>query len=527
MKIERSKNAGRNIFFGVLQNIYNIFVPFLLRTALIYLLGEQYLGLNSLFGSVLQVLNLAELGVGGAMVYCMYKPIAEDDTDTICALVAMYRKYYFYIGAVIGLLGLALTPLVPRLIKMDTVPADVNVYVLYLMNLGATVLSYWVFTYKSSLLAAHQRNDVASKIEMSLSVLTYGAQFTILIFWHNFYLYTAATMLVGVLGYLVTALVVDRMYPLYRPRGKLSKEVTAKISKNIRDLFTSKLGAVVYDSADTIVISAFLGMTVLAVYQNYFYILTAVTSFLSIIFRAVTAGIGNSLTVESEEKNFLDLRKFTFIIVWIGAFCTSCLLALYQPFMELWMGEHRMLAYTAVVCFSVYFFIRQINSLLNLYKDAAGMWHEDRFRPLAAALFNLILNLILVQYIGIYGIILSTVLAILLVGEPWLLLNLFSVIFRRERLGGYLRELLKLCAVSLLACCASALLCSRIAPESLVLTLALRLGVCLVVPNLIFWLYLRQWELFALTVDLFNTMTAGRLRPITRRLLPKNRQDSL
>lgn len=521
MKIERSKNAGRNIFFGVLQNLYNIFVPFLLRTALIYLLGEQYLGLNSLFASVLQVLNLAELGVGSAMVYCMYKPIAEDDTDTICALVALYRKYYFYIGAAIALAGLALTPAIPKLIKMDTVPADVNVYLLYLMNLTATVLSYWAFTYKASLLSAHQRTDISSKVEIGMSVITYGAQFAILIFWHNFYLYTAVTLIVGVCGDLLIALMVDRIYPHYRPRGKLPKEITDRIGKSIRDLFTSKLGAVIYDSADTIVISAFLGMTMLAIYQNYFYILTAVTSFIAIVFRSVTAGIGNSLTVESEDKNYLDLRKFTFIIAWIAGFCTCCLLALYQPFMELWMGRRLMLSYSAVVCFGVYFFIRQINSLLNLYKDAAGMWHEDRFRPLAAASFNLILNLILVQYIGIYGVILSTVLAILVVGEPWLLYNLFSVIFSRERLKGYLKELLTLCLISFAACSVSLVLCRFITPESLIAVLAGRLAVCLVVPNLVFWLCLRRWELFRLTVDLFNTMTGGKLHAVTDRLVPK------
>lgn len=521
MKIERSKNAGRNILFGVLQNLYNIFVPFLLRTALIYLLGEQYLGLNSLFGSVLQVLNLAELGVGSAMVYCMYKPIAEDDTDTICALVALYRKYYFYIGAIIALAGLSLTPVIPRLIKMDTVPADMNVYFLYWLNLASTVLSYWALTYKSSLLSAHQRTDISSKIEIGMSVITYGAQFAILIFWHNFYLYTAVTLIVGVIGNLLTAWVVDRMYPRYHPKGVLPKEITGKIGKSIRDLFTSKLGAVIYDSADTIVISAFLGMTVLAVYQNYFYILTAVTSFIAIVFRSVTAGIGNSLTVESEDKNYLDLRKFTFIIVWIAGFCTCCLLAMYQPFMELWMGKRLMLSYSAVVCFGIYFFIRQINSLLNLYKDAAGMWHEDRFRPLIAALFNLVLNLILVQYIGIYGVILSTVLAILVVGEPWLLYNLFSVIFRRERLTGYLKELLSLCCISFAACCAALFVCRFITPESLIVTLAGRLAVCLIVPNLIYWLCLRRWELFRLTVDLFNTLTGGRLHAITDRLIPK------
>lgn len=518
MKIERSKNAGRSIIFGILQNLYNIFVPFLLRTLLIKLLGERYLGLNSLFTSILQVLNLAELGVGSAMVYSMYKPIAEDDGAAICALMAMYRKFYFLIGLSIAVAGACLTPFLPRLVKMETVPSDVNIYILYLMNLSATVVSYWLFAYKNCLLTAHQRDDVVSKVQMVSSTATYVLQILVLIFFRNFYFYTLVSLAVGIVSNLATALCVERMYPRYHPGGKLSPEVTASIGRNIRDLFTSKLGAVIYDSADTLVISAFLGLTALAVYQNYFYILTSVAAFINVIFRSVTGGIGNSLTVESEEKNFLDLRKLTFIISWIGAFCTACLLCLYQPFMELWMGKTLMMEYPAVVCLGIYFFIRQINSLLNLYKDAAGLWHEDRFRPLAAALGNLVMNLVMVRFIGIYGVILSTVLAIVLIGEPWLLHNLFSVLFRRERLRPYLRELMSylLLAAALGALCIA--VCGWIPVHNLWLMLPVRLGVCVVIPNVVFWLLFRGSTVFRLTVELFDGMTNNRLRFITEKL---------
>ena len=139
-KIERTKNASRNIFFGVILKTYQILVPFLMRTAMIYLMGVQYLGLNSLFTSVLQVLNLAELGVGSAMVYSMYKPIAEDNHVAICALMKLYRTYYRAIGLIIAVVGIILTPFIPHLISGD-VPSDINIYILYLLNLGATVLS--------------------------------------------------------------------------------------------------------------------------------------------------------------------------------------------------------------------------------------------------------------------------------------------------------------------------------------------------------------------------------------------------
>ena len=383
-----------------------------MRTAMIYLMGVQYLGLNSLFTSALQVLNLAELGVGSAMVFSMYKPIAENDNTTICALMKLYRTYYRVIGLVIAVVGCALISFIPRLIKSD-VPADINIYILYLLNLGTTVLSYWLFAYKNSILQAHQRADVVSKVTLVTSTIQYGSQLFVLWAFHNYYLYVIVMLATQALTNIVTAVCADKLYPQFKPRGKVDKIQVQKINQRIRDLFTSRIGGVVYDSADTIVVSAFLGLTVLAVYQNYFFILNAITGFIAVVFAACTAGIGNSIVMESKEKNYQDLNKFAFIITWIAGFCSACLLCIYQPFMELWVGKDLILSFSAVVCFVIYFFVRQFNALFNLYKDASGMWHEDRLRPLIAALTNLVLNLILVKFIGIYGILLSTVLTIL------------------------------------------------------------------------------------------------------------------
>lgn len=516
MQIERTKNASRNIVFGILLKIYQIIVPFFMRTAMIYLMGAQYLGLNSLFASILQVLNLAELGVGSAMVYSMYKPIAEDDSRKICALMALYKRYYTAIGAVILVAGGILTPFIPSLIKMDTVPNDVNVYILYLLNLGATVLSYWLFAYKNCLLSAHQRNDIISKISICSSSLTYIIQFLILYFYKNFYAYTIIVLMVGVVNNLITAIIVNRMYPQYSPKGKLDISEVNRINQSVKDLFTSKLGTVVYNSADTIVISAFLGMEVLAVFQNYFFILTSVMGIITIVFTACTAGIGNSIIVETKEKNYNDLKKFTFIISWISGWCSVCLLCLYQPFMELWVGKELMLDMPAVVCFVIYFFVRQINSLLNLYKDASGMWHEDRYRPLACAIVNLVLNLILVQFIGIYGVLICTVLTITCVGEPWLLKNLFTVLFERSHLIGYLKHLAVCCISVIAACVITYCVCIFADFKVTFFTLIVRAVICCILPNVFFIILFKKKKEYAEMLDLADRMTKYKFKAIIK-----------
>lgn len=515
MKIERSKNASRNIVFGVIQKVYNLLIPFATRTIMIYALGMNYLGLNSLFTSVLSVLNLAELGVGSAMVFSMYKPIAEDDEKTICALMKLYRLYYRIIGGVILAAGLLITPFIPKLIKSD-VPPDINVYVLYLMNLASTVITYWLFAYKNCLLSAHQRGDVNSKISMVISVLQVIAQIAVLLLTKNYYLYVLVLILSGILTNITTAVVVNKMYPAYKPQGELPKEQVKSINGRVRDLFASKIGSVVVDSADTVVISAFLGLTSLAVYQNYFYILTSIFGFVSIIFYSCTAGIGNSIITETEEKNFRDFNTFTFIVIWLSCFCVCCLATLYQPFMQLWAGEKNMLSYGYVIVFCVYFFIKEINSLLNLYKDAAGIWHADRFRPLATALANLGMNLIMVQFWGLYGILLSTILSMAFVGMPWLFHNLFTTIFR-SGLKGYLKK--TACyTIMTAAICAVCIVCCSFRLESLIAEILVKLLISSVLSNVLLFVLLFRTKEFKQAAAILDTVTKGKIK-ILRKLM--------
>lgn len=515
-KIERTKNASRNIVFGVILKAYQILVPFLMRTAMIYLMGVQYLGLNSLFTSVLQVLNLAELGVGSAMVYSMYKPIAEDDDTTICALMKLYRTYYRVIGLIIAVVGCALTPFIPYLIKSD-VPTGINIYILYLLNLGATVLSYWLFAYKNSILQAHQRTDVVSKVTLITSTIQYGLQLLVLWAFHNYYLYVIVMLATQALTNIVTAVCADKLYPQFKPRGKVDKIQVQRINQRIRDLFTSKIGSIIYDSADTIVISSFLGLTALAVYQNYFFISKSITGIIAVVFTACMAGIGNSIVVESKEKNYQDLNKFTFIITWVAGFCSVCLLCIYQPFMELWVGKDLMLSLPAVVCFVIYFYVRQFNSLFNLYKDASGMWHEDRFRPLVAALTNLVLNLILVQFIGIYGVVLCTVFSILCVGMPWLMHNLFTIIFEKKHMWHFIGRLVKYTFVVFISCVVTYFICSRFS-LGVIPTILVRGVICLIVPNLIYFLAFRRTKEFQQSLQLVDKMTKGKINKVLIKL---------
>ena len=472
MKLERTKNAARNIVFDGTLEMVNMLFPFVIRSVMLHYLGTEYLGLNGLFKSLLTFLNLAELGVGSAMVFSMYKPIAEDDTESICALLRLYRTLYRLIGLAVAAVGLLLMPVLPNFIKGD-LPADMNLYVLYLMNLGNTVVTYWLFAYKSSLLQAHQRRDVISKVSLAVRITEYTLKVLILVFTRNYYLYLSVQLLCQIAVNLLTAVFASRM----------------------RDLFTSKLSATVFDSADALVISAFMGLTILAVYQNYYFVITALRMMLVVVLNACMAGVGNKMVMESKEANYRDLERISLLFSWLLGVSSSMLLCMYQPFMNLWMGEENMLAVGLVLCFVVYYYSMGANKLINMFKDAAGIWRIDRWRPLTAALVNLGLNLATVRWLGLYGVLLSSVFSIVVVQIPWLFRNLFREVFPRAYMGRYIRFFCGLTAVALVSCAASWFICALYTPN-VWLALILNAAVSFLVPNLFYFAVYRRNPVF-------------------------------
>ena len=518
MKIERTQNTIKNIKAGLVLKIYQMVIPFAIRTIIIYVMGVQYLGLSSLFSSILNVLNLAELGVGSAMVFAMYRPIAHDDEETICALMRQYRKYYRVIGLVIGAAGLLLTPAIPHLITGD-VPEGMNVYALYLLNLGATVLTYWMFAYKNCVLQAHQRTDICSSIAIVTYTLQCLLQIIVLVIYKNYYYYVIVALVAQAINNIVTAVMATKLYPQYRPAGKMSRDEIRTIRRKIMDIFTAKVGSVVLKSSDSIVISAFLGLSVLAIYNNYFFIVKSIIGVIEIILSSMMAGLGNSYVTETKEKNYMDLEKFTFMFLWLTGVCTCCFLGMYQPFMEIWTGSELMLGFGAVICFAAYFFVYTLNRLLSIYKDAAGLWHEDRFRPLVTAIVNVGLNLWWINTWGIYGVLLSTVVSMVLIGMPWIIQNLFMSFFGRSLMRRYVSHLLR---HVLLTVAAGALVCGLciwlpIGPWPKLIISAL---VSVIVPNVLFLICLRKDESFEQSVHFLDRITKHKLG-LPKLLLPK------
>lgn len=494
MRIDRTRNTTRNTVWGIAEKLLALVLPFVARTILLHLLGEKYLGINSLFSSILQVLNMADLGIGTAIIYNMYKPIAEDNVNEICALLALYKKIYRIIGCIILFLGLLLMPFLHYFIEGE-VPNDVNIRLVFSIYLINTTLSYFLFAYKRSLLYAFHRNDIGTKVSMILILMQYTLQIGVLFIIKNYYLYLIILPVITLLNNIIIDVITKKMYPQYVCRGDVSEAIKRGIKKQVSGIFIGKLCGTTRNSLDSIFISMFLGLTEVAIYSNYFYILNSVHSILGIIITSMMGGVGNSIVSETKKKNYEDFKKFTFLYSWLAGWCTCCMLSLYQHFMIIWVGQELIFPSHIMVLFCIYMYALSTIDIKNLYVTAAGLWWENKIRALLEFIVNFLFNYILGKYFGISGILIATLITVIVVNFVYGTYILFKYYFTEESLSKhYLRHavyFIVILTVSVITYFINSLL-----PKTGLLFLLAKTGICMILPNWMFYIIYRRTEIF-------------------------------
>lgn len=490
MELDRKKNAFRGIISGSLNKVIVMVLPFIMRTIMLYYLGTQYLGLSSLFASVLGLLSLAELGIGSAMIFSMYKPIAEDDTPTICALLKLYRKFYRIIGSIITIGGLCLLPFLDKVIT-GNVPSDINIYILYIIYLLNSTLTYFLFSYKNSLLDAHQRKDIDLNISSILTIVEYTIQIILVLWTRNYYAYVIVFPIFTLAGNLIRAYLVSKMYPQYQCKGDLDSRIKKDIYKKICALSLHKIGIVFSSSSTNIVVSSLCGLTAVAVYGNYYYVSGCLISILGIVFVSLTAGIGNKMVLETVSSNERTFKNLNFINIWITICFASCLMCLYQPFMKIWVGakeDNLFLPISAVIAFVYNFYVQQIRKVVCLFKDAAGIWKEDQFKPIIGAIINVSVGVILTKHYGVIGVILGFSVSLTLVEIPWETYVLFKYYFKKSSLS-YVKELVAYTIIAIVCIVTTYFACS-LCPNIGYIGFIMKAGIAVILPNILLLLFL-------------------------------------
>ena len=468
MKLDFAKNVRRNMAANALSSAIKLLFPFLNRTLFLWLLGPEYLGLNGLFSSILGVLMLAELGFGMAVVCSMYKPVADDNRELICAYLKFYRTVYRCVGAAIFIIGLALLPFLGKLVH-GNVPADIDLHVLYTIHLVNTAASYFLFAYRGSVLCAHHRNDVVTNIRTAVSVAQYLGVFLILLVTRNYYHYVIATVAFTVVQNVLLVAASRRLFPDIEPRGTLPADLRRRVVADVKAIFMHKVGGVITNSTDNLVISAFLGLVAVAAYGNYYYVVTAVAGLVAIVYSSMTGGFGNKIYTESKEENFRLLMRMNRLSMIVVIFCSAMMSALYQPFIALWTKDDPALVRHALTpaLMVFYFYIMQSRQVLLTFKSAASIWRQDRWKPIVAGAVNLVSNILFVIFrpdaYKLDGVIFSTIAGFVLIQIPWETHVVFSSFFGKAESRAWWRAYAGYAALAIVLC-AAAWVVARLVP---------------------------------------------------------------
>lgn len=500
MKLARTQNTIRNAAWGIVYRMVTLLGPFVVKTILIKQLGLEYAGLNGLFQSILTVLNLANLGFSSALVFTMYKAVVEDDTDALCAMMNFFRRVYRIVGLVILGIGLCLMPFIDILIKSGC-PSDINLQLLFGIYLFETSLGYLMFAYTLAVFSAYQRTDVSLKIDTVRYLFQYALQAAVLLIFKNYYIYALMLPLMVIPNNIANYVISRRMYPQIRCKGRLDSETKKGIYSRVWTLFGHKVGSTVLTSISNVIISAFLGLTAMSLYNNYYYILTAVNGVVEIITNGSLAGIGNKLITDTKKENYnlFKTLNYGWITIIGGAAC--CMLCFYQPFISaIWLGEEYLLSDKVMFLIVAFFFSWMFRIMQLTYRDAAGLWTKDWLKPYVGTAVNIIGGVVLVNLTGsIAGVLIPTIFVFLFIYFPWEAWAIFKYQFGRS-LKEYFIKIAYYIILCVAGCALSYALCMLITPENTILSLLIRVVIVgITYPAVWFSFTFKSFEFKSLT----------------------------
>lgn len=470
--------VGRNIKYSVVNYIAVNLLKFIVRMVFVKTLPIEYLGVNGLFSNVLVMLSLAELGIGPAIVYSLYKPLAYGDKETIKSIMCFFKKVYIAVGCIILALGLMLFPFLDIFIKEgQSVPQVHYFYLVFLLN---TVVSY-LWTYKRSLLIADQKQYVVNIYQAVVQVLVAVLQMIFLLIFADYWCFIILMLMGTVLENFSIAHKADKEYPyLNEKSAALDLDIKQQIIKNTKAMICHKIGGMVVFSSSNLVLSKFAGLAAVGLYSNYYMVIAALNTFAAKFFESITASIGNLMVLEENSKKIKAFKITEFITALQAAICFCGLYVLFNSFVELWVGKDYLFSEAVVAAMAFSFYLTYMRKVVLMFRDACGLYWNDRYKPLAESVINLAASIYLTINYDVIGVVLGGIISTLLTCfwvEPYVLFNNGIDI----KLKDYFIDYLKFTVVALLAAVTSQLVYSSLFTNVTILNFISGILICVII----------------------------------------------
>lgn len=482
----RIEQVNKNIKYSVLIYILNCFLKFGVRLVFIRTLPIEYLGINGLFTNLLSILSLAELGIGPAIVYSLYKPLAYNDTETIKSLMNLFKKAYIVIGSFIIIVGICILPCLDWLIKDNNIVDIDYFYMIFLLNTG---VSYF-YSYKRNLIIADQKQYINSIYEIGSQVLLAVMQIAVLTIYPNYWLYIILMLIVTIGENFTIAKKTEKLYPYINDRSVkiLDNDIKDTITRNIKAMIIHKIGGMAVFSTSNIILSKFIGLGVVGIYGNYCLVINVVNNFTVQFVASVTASIGNLVALESNEKKNKVFNVIEFLVAWQAMIASCGFYVLFNVLIKLWIGEQFLFTESIVSFLIVNFYLSYMRVAVNTFKNASGLYWHDRYKPLAEAVINLVSSVYLTIHYGVIGVIWGGIISTLLTCfwvEPY-------VLFRNGiniKLKDYFKDYFKYTVVTFLTAIFSKWLYGKLFIEVTIINFVLGVILCLLISNTV-WIFL-------------------------------------
>lgn len=412
-----------NVFVSIGFRLVTIGASIVAKRFLIQICGNEMNGLNALYLSIIDFLAVAELGVGTAITFCMYKPIVEGKQDTVSALYHLFRRLYLFIGGVILIVGLALTPFI-RYFAKDYASLDVNLHSTFLLMLISVVATY-LFGAQISLFNAYKNNYIATAIQSGGLIAQYVLQVIVLLTTRSFIWFIICRIAAVLLQWAITEVLVRKKYrQILKNRQKLEKNNQKELVKNIKAMFMHKVGMLLVNTADNVIISAFIGVAMLGKYSNYAMIMTSMMSVIKLVFTSLTSVWGHLYAEKSKEeaRNYCEAGHL--VNFWIGSLFFLGYYAVADNLVAILFSEDLMVAKSISFIIALNGFVQYIRENTLVFREATGTFYNDRWKPVAEGIVNVVLSVAFVQLLGIVGVIVATIITNLLIChivEPYVL----------------------------------------------------------------------------------------------------------